>query len=299
MVNFGNSERYILSLFSTGEHFFYNNQVYKVVLSGKPRTRKGEPKTDIFVRSENLNDSSLIDFKISFKQRNADFLENKMTSDRAIQIFGPNWQQVITNFTRSIKDKFYEKPLIYKVGHGRTSKGSITLGWRFELINKIGGGLSGIANLTQNEVYEVYAGEKLDKTKRHAFVNDVPITNSGIANCIINSDIDSITNIQDAVDALVDLYDFATYNPNVYFVCKALNYRSFEKKIEGNRALSVYIRWEAENNQLKPYLEFDNPLSIKGKQVKEKLEDTLQELNINTTDDITPNNVNEWSIVKK
>ncbi|PJK16424.1 hypothetical protein CQS04_09745 [Chryseomicrobium excrementi] len=251
------------------------------------------------MRSENLNDSSLIDFKISFKQRNADFLENKMTSDRAIQIFGPNWQQVITNFTRSIKDKFYEKPLIYKVGHGRTSKGSITLGWRFELINKIGGGLSGIANLTQNEVYEVYAGEKLDKTKRHAFVNDVPITNSGIANCIINSDIDSITNIQDAVDALVDLYDFATYNPNVYFVCKALNYRSFEKKIEGNRALSVYIRWEAENNQLKPYLEFDNPLSIKGKQVKEKLEDTLQELNINTTDDITPNNVNEWSIVKK
>lgn len=298
MINFGNSERYILSLFSKGEQFIYNKQVYKVLLSGKPRTRKGEPKTDIFVRSESLNDKSVIDFKISFKQHNADFLENKMTSDRAIQIFGPNWQQIITNFTKGIEDKFYDKPLIYKEGHRRTSKGSITLGWRFELINKIGGELSGIANLTKNEVYEVYAGEKLDETKQHAFVNDVLIRNSGIANCIINSDIDLINNIQDAVNALVDLYDFATHNPNVYFVCKALNYRSFEKKIEGNRALSVYIRWEAENNKLKPYLEFDNPLFIKGKQVKEKLEATLQELNIDTTDDITPNNVYEWSIVK-
>ena len=68
MVNFGNSERYILSLFSPGEKFTFNNDIYEVLLSGKPTTSKGEPKTDVYVLSESINNGNRIEFKISFKQ---------------------------------------------------------------------------------------------------------------------------------------------------------------------------------------------------------------------------------------
>ncbi|QTB17405.1 hypothetical protein J2D69_19225 [Lysinibacillus sphaericus] len=88
MSNFSQNERYVLSLFSPNNEFVYGGVRYKVVESGKPTSSKGEPKTDIYVMSISLDNSKYLEFKISFKQDNADFLENKMTAERAEQIRG-------------------------------------------------------------------------------------------------------------------------------------------------------------------------------------------------------------------
>ncbi|AMO32289.1 MULTISPECIES: hypothetical protein [Lysinibacillus] len=297
MSNFSQNERYVLSLFSPNNEFVYGGVRYKVVESGKPTSSKGEPKTDIYVMSISLDNSKYLEFKISFKQDNADFLENKMTAERAEQIFGPNWQNIIESFTSSIDQKFATRNYIFKNKEGRTSAGSITLGWRFELVNKSGGGLSGLANLTPEQVLEVYAGRKLAASKKNAIVNGRIIEDSGVANCMINCDVSSLQSIQDAIDSIISIEDFAQNNPNVYFVCKALNYRSFDDKIEGNRPLSVFINWEVVDNKLVPNLVYSNPLLTKGNEVRDKLKESLNLLKISNTNDINEDNFASFQIV--
>jgi len=291
LVKFTQSESHVLSLFSPSHEFEYDGERFKVVESGKPMTSKGEPKTDIYVKSVSLDNTSELEFKISFKQENADFLENKMTAERAEQIFGPNWQSIIQSFTSSIEHKFANRNYVFKNSEGRTSAGSITLGWRFELVNKPGGDLSGLANLTPEQVLEVYAGNKLDVKKKNASVNGKIIPNSGVANCMINCNVSSLPSIQDAVDNIISIEEFAENNPDVYFVCKALNYRSFDDKIEGNRSLSVFINWEAVGGKLVPNLVLSNPLLVKGNAVRDKLKQSISLLGINNTCDINENNI--------
>lgn len=291
MVKFTDSERHIVSLFNPGSPFYFKGEKYIVDMAGKPITKKGEPKTDIYVKSFRTFGNKFIEFKISFKQENADFLENKMTAERAQQIFGERWKEIICNFTTQIEEKFLNRPLIFKRNLGKTKAGCITLGWKFELVNKPGGDLSDVVNLRFNEVLEVYAGRKLDDSKRNASVNGLIIPESGVANCVINCDAQSISTIQEAVDNIIHIEDFAVENPNVYFACKALNYRSFDNKYDGNRPLSVFIDWEVTNSKLNPNVRFDDPLVTRGNQVASKLIKSLNSLGINNTDDIDETNI--------
>ena len=93
--------------------------------------------------------------------------------------------------------------------------------------------------------------------------------------------------------------------PDIFFSCKALNYRSLLtdrpilKRIEGNRSLAVYINWEIVNNKLYPKLIFDNPLEVKGTEVLEYLLKTLKLLNIKTIYDINANNVSSVDYLKE
>ncbi|MGD7023041.1 hypothetical protein ACQCVK_10625 [Rossellomorea vietnamensis] len=295
MVQFTDSERHIVTLFNPGARFHYQGREYEVIISGKPITNKGEPKTDIYVKCREVNGSDELEFKISFKQDNADFLENKMTDERAEQIFGPNWQSIISDFTKQIEGQFRSRPYIYKSKFRKTQAGSITLGWRFELLNKPGGDLSDIVNLTPEQVVEVYAGRKLSLSKKNATVNGRIIPDSGVANCVINCDATSVSNIQQAVDNIIHIEEFAKQNPNVYFACKALNYRSFYEKIEGNRHLSVFIDWTVVHGKLHPNVTFDNPLVTRGRYVADRLVNSLGQLRINNTDDINENNITSLS----
>ena len=85
--------------------------------------------------------------------------------------------------------------------------------------------------------------------------------------------------------------------PTVYFACKALNYRTFYNKYDGNRPLSVYVDWYVENGQLCHDLVFDSPLSVGGDEVADNLIAALEELGIETTDDITEDIVSDPSII--
>lgn len=290
---FGIEERKIKKILSVGTTFIYKNILYKIVESGKPTCYKGEPKTDIYVKASCEN--GFEEFKISYKKENADFIENKMNSERAELLFGDNWIEIIKNATLRIKPAFYNKPLIYKKKNGRTDKGAFTLGWKFELLNKSNGDFSDIIDLTREQVIDVYAGTNLPDDKKNAFVNGNVIENSGIANCILFHD--NISSAEDIFNNIYTIDEYVDKYPKVYFACKALNYRSLKAKWDGNRPLSVYVDWFINNNKLDYKIVFDNPLLTKGNAVAENLISALNNLGIKTDDDVNETNLSDYSIV--
>lgn len=298
-VNFGEIERHINSLFVPGTQIQICSRNYTILYSGKPTCSTGEPKTDIYVRLK-LNDLSEREFelKISVKKNNADFLENKISAERAQSILGDDWKDIIIKSTSSIKNSFFSKNLIFKEKQGRSNKGSITLGWKFELLNKPGGDLSGKLLLSRQQVLDVYAGTNLPNDKKHAKVNGVVINNSGVANCIlIVDDISSLVCAQDVANSLIPIETYVNNNPDIYFACKALNYRTFDNKYDGNRPLSVFVNWNIVNGRLTPDIVFNLPLVTKGNAIADKLKLSLNTLGISTTDTITSNNVSSLDYV--
>lgn len=287
MGDFGDAERRILAFMSVGTEFVFEDKEYKVILSGKPTCQKGEPKTDIYILAESVTDK--VEIKISYKKENADFIENKMGSERAEQLFGDVWPEVIEQSTTAIRDRFAERMLIYKNKAGRVEKGSITIGWKFELLNKSGGDLSGKMLLTDDQVVDVYAGSNLSDDKRNATVNGKVIENSGIANYILMDE--SVNSAQEVIDKMIPIKDYVMMHPEIYFACKALNYRTFAKKWDGNRPLSVQVEWSEIDNKLVPRIVFDKPLMVGGNEVAERLINYMKKLNIETTDDINDDNV--------
>lgn len=287
-ATFGDAERHICGLFSRGNHFLYGGIKYEVQFVGKPTCSRGEPKTDVYVLASSVRGTQ--EFKISFKQENANFLENKTNSERAELLFGPYWQDIICNATTALHREFESRPLIYKQSFRRTEAGAITLGWKFELLNVDSGQLSGDMLLTRDQIIDVYSGTNLTGDKRDASVNGRTIRGSGVANFILFEEYRPRT-IQEAADMLITVEDYVDENPNVYFACKALNYRSFVDKYDGNRPLAVYVDWRVERNMLVSELVYDTPLLQGGDYAYDRLNRALRTLGVNTTNDLNAHNV--------
>lgn len=288
-ICFNQAEYNILNLFQIGTKFIYQNIEYTVMLSGKPYCDKGEPKTDIYVLAISSYGVKK-EFKISFKKQNADFIENKINAQRAKQIFGENWKYIISNATYSLKNEFLNRPVIYKTKSGRTDAGAITLGWKFELLNKLNGQLSGNMMLSTEQVIDVYAGTNISDEKRNAYVHGKIIQNSGIANFMLFEK-QSISSVQCAVNALVSMEEYVAQHPHIYFACKALNYRSFVSKYDGNRPLAVFVHWYVQNGKIAYSICFDNPLMLGGDKAYYYLKHALDTLYIKNTNDFNDNNV--------
>lgn len=288
---FGAAEHHILNLFKPETQFTYDHSNYTVSLSGKPTCSRGEPKTDIYIRAQSDN-NTFREFKISFKKENADFLENKTNAERAEQLLGDNWCEIIANATNTLRNDFQSRMLIYKKKMGKTDAGAITLGWKFELLNVQSGQLSGNMQLTPEQVLDVYAGTNLTGDKRDASVNGITIPNSGIANYILFED-RPVNTAQDAIDSLVTIEQYIAHHPNVYFACKALNYRTFEHKYDGNRPLAVYIDWHAEQGKLAYDICFDTPLQQGGDYAYRRLKFALDTLGVTTTEGLNSTNVED------
>lgn len=286
MPDFGNAERRILSYFEIGQELWWGDRSYTVVMAGKPTSSSGEPKTDIYVLTQ--NDDGKKEFKISYKKENADFLENKIKSERAEQIFGCKWREIIESSTRAIEEKFKKRNLIYTSKMGRTEKGAITLGWKFELLNKAGGELSGKMQLTRQQVYDVYSGINLSEDKKNSSVNGVIIENSGVADYFLMTD--KVSSAQEIIEKIVPIDEYINEKPELYFACKALNYRTFSQKYDGDRPLSVQVDWHIDDGRLTADLVFDRPLMMNGNAMAERLLNCMRELGIRTTDDINSGN---------
>lgn len=288
MPSFGDAERKILSYFTVGTTFIYQGHTYTVDNAGKPTCAHGEPKTDIYIAASCSAGSK--EFKISYKKCNADFIENKMSSDRAKQIFGEDWRSIISQSTKNIVSQFTNRFLIYKENFRKTKKGSITLGLKFELLNRESGDLSGEMILTNSQLYDIFAGNNLPIEKKNANINGSEIANSGVAEYILIKD--NIYSAQEVIDTMETIKSYIQKQPKIFFACKALNYRTFKKKYDGDRPLAVQVEWSICNDKLSAKIIFDNPLEMKGTEMANKLKRCMEILSISDTDDITNNNTN-------
>jgi len=292
---FGESEHNVLYLFRVGTLFNYGGEQYTVIKVGKPVCSRGEPKTDIFIGARN-SQRRVKEFKISFKQSNADFLENKTNAERAEQLFGVDWQRIISTATNNLSTEFASRKLIYKSRYGRTEVGAITLGWKFELLNVESGQLSGNMLLSREQVLDVYSGTNLVGDKRDATVDGEVIENSGVSNFILFED-RPVHTAQEAIDALISVESYVDCNPQVYFACKALNFRTIAQKYDGNRPLAVYVDWFAHDGMLDYRLRYNTPLLQGGDAVFARLSAAMRTLGIKTTDDINRGNVTNPDII--
>lgn len=288
-MKFTEAERAILELFQNDTQFNFEGNTYKVNFAGKPSSPHGEPKTDIYIEAKDINTNKIREIKISYKKENADFVENKISKERAKQLFGDSWETKINEATQKLRSQFQAKKLIYKTKFSRTQAGSITLGWKFELTNKTGGKLSAQLELTEDEVMDVYSGTNLAESKKNALVNGKIIENSGIANyMLVTNDTSSIEKI---ITRLQPISSYVRSNPNLFCVYKALNYRTFDNKYDGDRPLAVSVDWSIKNSKLSHHLNFNTPLTVGGNLAYNKLKCALNALESTNTEDLNEDNV--------
>lgn len=272
---FSEIENEFINLVNLSEFFIYKGKRFDINGAYKPRPSQGECKTDVFIQTKQGRD-----FKISIKKSNADFVENKMSYERAKQIFGNDVNSILENSIKSIESSFESHPLICFEKHKRTEEKTIMLGWKFELLNRISGEKSGELLLSDVQKINIYAGTELDLHKKNAFVNGEVVANSGVAEYVLVIDT-ADEPLQVYIDRLELVEDFAV-KQRMYFACKALNYRSLKDKWDGDRPLAVHVKWELENDILTGSLVYDTPLQVKGNFVAHSVRDILNKLNINS-----------------
>lgn len=281
MSKHGRTERSIVKLFEDAKEFVFEKDKYEIINIGKPRPNKGECKTDIYILTNNLTTGLNREFKISIKQNDADFLENKMSFERATEIFGEAAKEVMIKSIKSVEKSFSDDHQLYFKKFKRTEEKCIKIGWKFELLNKHGGERSGLLLLTDEQKIDVYSGSNLNKDKKNAKVNGIEICDSGVANFILkveNTDEDLDYYIKD----LKAIEEFAI-TKDIFFACKAINYRSKVDKWDGNRPLSVFINWSLIDNFLSAEVVMDRPLEIKANEIGENIRSILNQLSINST----------------
>ena len=105
MTNYQEIEELAKQIFKAGEKFSYEDQEYTIEFSGKPRPAKGECKTDLYVLTKNYNGEKR-EFKFSIKKDNYQFLENKINSETAEEIFGPDFKKIISEQSTKLTEKF-------------------------------------------------------------------------------------------------------------------------------------------------------------------------------------------------
>lgn len=279
MSNHGDTERSIVQLFEQASEFVFEGENLKIVKIGKPRPARGECKTDIYILASNekLEEKEI---KISIKQSDADFLENKMSIERAIEIFGSQAKEILTKSIKSVEENFLEDYLVYFKKHTRTEEKCIKIGWKFELINKPGGNRSGKIELNRDQKINVYSGSNLNSEKKNSKVNGEVIINSGVANYILEVE-NCFESLSYYINNLLPIEEYAA-EQEIYFACKAINYRAQKDKWDGNRPLSVYIDWCLEDGKVNAKFIMDNPLMIKANEIGYKIQKILKELNINS-----------------
>jgi len=278
---FSKTESNITQLFKINHSFLYNSKKYTIIKSGKPSPSKGECKTDTYVLAVDRQDTEK-EFKISIKQVNADFVENKMSLERAYQIFGKDYaKEIIINSTNLIKEEFINDYLVTFKRFKRTEEKTLKIGWKFELVNKKGGSKSGELKLSKRQLADIYAGTNLDSTKKDSKVNKEVIMNSGVANFIFLADSSEFYTCQEIIDSIIPIDDFIK-DQKIYFACKAINYRASKDKWDGNRPLAVYIDWSVNGDKISSQVIFNSPLEIKANEIGKNIQSILEKFNIST-----------------
>ena len=282
MGTFGQTEHDVTSLFPAGKEFSYDGHKYRVLVSGKPKPPRGECKTDAYIKAVDEN-KRIREFKISIKQTNAEFLENKMSLERAKEIFGDDAQAIIKQSISPIANNFKNDYLIHvQQGHHTEAK-TIRLGWKFELLRNDGGRRAGSIILTREQKLNVYAGTALNDSKKNCWVNGEIINNSGVANMYVEVE-PGENDIETVLADMIPIEDFVdSNNSDLCFACKALNYRAVPDKWDGDRPLAVYVDWKLQGGKMKGTVVMDHPLEHQGNEIGENVRAILKQLKIDAS----------------
>jgi hypothetical protein len=259
--NYGQLERRIIEIFE-GSNFELNGKNYSVDIVGKPTTARGECKTDVYVLAKD-NSGNALELKISVKSKGTnEFQENKVSSEKAEVYFGEDWQDIIKRAALSLKDKFESCVLINIPGKHPVKPNSILLGWKLEIASKARK-LSTLAPLTIQEIKDyVYKGTNQAQDKKNAYVKGAVIPNSGVADYLLEVEVNDLQSAQDVVSKL-ELIETKIF-PETHLIFTANNYRTDKGKSDGPRPLAVYLKWSFEGGKLKYDYIYDSPLAYKG-----------------------------------
>jgi len=290
MPNFSQTEQTIRDLFVKGVKFKFDGIEYTVENDAvKPTVtnKGGECKTDVYFVATHSNERK--EFKISVKQDNANFLENKISYARAKELFGASTDEILKTSIQSILPNFQKQNLVYLTAGEKTQEKVIKLGWKFELLNVGTGKLAGTVDLTKDQVLDVYSGLNLPQDKKDALINGNIVTNSGVANymMVVNQDLN--LTVDYCVKKMSKMEDYIALHPQIFFACKALNYRLIDGKWDGDRPLAVYVDWRLKNNKITASLNYNTPLQVNGNTVGNRVKEILNQLEIDKTNfnDIT------------
>ena len=166
MPDFSSIERILQSKFQEGESFVLDKDTYTIIESGKPKPSSGECKTDLYLLAKNNKIKK--EFKVSIKLSNYEFLENKISRERAEEILGSHWSKIISESTLSIKDLFpINELIIYSTKH---KSYTLKLGWKFEIFNDTTRALKVFPNLSHQQKIEVLSGLNLPNDKKNALL---------------------------------------------------------------------------------------------------------------------------------
>lgn len=262
---FVTSEKLIRDLLKQGEEICFEGKNYRIVSATKPRAnggKGGEPKTDVFLILED-KEKNFRYIKISYKMDTAEFLENKITQNRAENIFGNEWETVLNVAAKKV---LQNKTFVNKNGN------AIVLGYRLDIMNTDQKNYAPL-NLNINQLTEIYAGKLISENKRNAVVNYPNIgdiyPSSGVAEYILTGT--GFVSAQNVIDRLQNIKSFIEQNhgeqkSNVFLAFKAVNFLlpkyDNKQKIcwDGDRPLAFSVDWNVDSeNKIVGSLDTNNP----------------------------------------
>ena len=261
--------------------FQLNSSEYEIIQLSKPTVSGGggETKTDIYIKAKNKSSNKQEEIKISYKKPSFSFVENKIKSHRAEAIYGNNWSKIIKEQIDEIRDNFLGKPLVYFEKNGRIEKGSITLGWRYEM-EHAGSRLLGV-KIKQNIAAQVWENKGAQVQYRDGIVDGKQIPLSGMPNFCLTVEPENVNTADDVFEHLVSMKELIQTHGNITAAFLAQNYRSHKQKQEGNRRhLGVWIKWKIVNGKLACEYVFDKPLEMESLPRLENLDECLKEIGI-------------------
>lgn len=281
-------EQHILNIFKNISFIIWKQKKYNLnqLIIGRPKPLvKGECKTDLYIGLKDGSGNIVDEIKISLKLSNAEFLENKIKKQRAIDLFGPNWKNILSNNALSLSNNFFNKKLIYFYPANDPTEIRITLGWRIEIANKPRDLSLPLIMSNLDIINFIYRGINLPNDLKNCKVCGSVISDSGVANYYLQGDVTDFQSLSDIINKLQPLDQ--TFNAtNTYLIFTANNYllRANGKSKAETRSLCVYNDWELnnQNGRLKANITFINPLQYDSNDVKPQVLALLKSLNAET-----------------
>lgn len=279
------AEQKVRAVLEKTKLFTLNGEEFELIYCGKPTISGGggEVKTDIYIKAKKLSNQKIEEIKISYKKPSFSFVENKIRKERAEKIYGIKWSEIIQTQITEIKKEFQQKPLIYFEKKGRNEKGSITLGWRYEMEHNGSRKLS--TKIKQDISQQIWKNQNADDRHVHGFIEGKPIQFSGMPNFCLTRDPDEVKTAVDVFDNLISMDVIVETHGNITSSFLAQNYRTEKHKQEGNtRDLAVWINWKVEDGKLACEYVFDKPLEMESGKAFQNLGDCLVSLGHNIDD---------------